>query len=317
MATASERISLLMMGPLQPTLIERIEEDYDVHRYWEMADADTWITEHGARIEGIVTSGSFGATEALINRLPELKAIISFGVGYDSIDVAAAHARGVVVTNTPGVLDECVADTAFSILLALGRRICEADRFVRAGKWPTDRFPLSHSLAGKTCGIVGLGNIGRSIARRAEAFGMNIAYHNRRPREGVPYTYHETLIGLLEAADYAVVVVPGGSETNHLIGQTELDALGPKGYLVNIARGSVVDEAALVKALQEGAIAGAALDVFADEPNVPSALLELDNVVLTPHIGSGTHETRQAMADLVYDNLQGFFRHGVPVTPVR
>lgn len=316
MDTSKKRPQLLMIGPLLPSLVERIAEQYDIHRYWELADADAWVRENGGRIDGIATSGVFGAKAELIEALPNLKAIISFGVGYDSIAVETAKKKGVTVTNTPGVLDNCVADTAVSILLALGRRISEADRFVRNGEWEKGRFPLSGSIGGKVCGIVGMGNIGRAIAKRVEAFGMTVAYHNRRRRDDVDYAYHETLEGLLEAADYAVLVVPGGSSTDKLIGAEQLRALGPKGYLVNIARGTVVDEQALVEALQNGTIAGAALDVFAEEPKVPAELLALDNVVLTPHIGSGTHETRQAMADLFFANLEGVFKQGKAITAV-
>ena len=316
MTAATQRPQLLMIGPLLPSLMERIAAQYEVHRYWELADAPAWLQENAARIEGIATSGVFGAKAELIEALPNLKAIISFGVGYDAIDIAAAKKCGVTVTNTPGVLDNCVADTAVSILLALGRRICESDRFVRNGEWEKGRFPLSGSIGGKVCGIVGMGNIGRAIAKRVEAFGMTVAYHNRSRRDDVDYTYHETLEGLLEAADYAVLVVPGGKATDKLIGAEQLKALGANGYLVNIARGSVVDEQALIEALQNGTIAGAALDVFAEEPKVPQALRELDNVVLTAHIGSGTHETRQAMADLFFANLDGVFRQGKAVTPV-
>ncbi|SDI64939.1 Lactate dehydrogenase [Pseudomonas flavescens] len=316
MTASNTRPQLLMIGPLLPSLVERIAERCDIHRYWQLADADGWVREHAQRIDGIATSGVFGAEAGLIEALPNLKAIVSFGVGYDSIAVETAKQRGVTVTNTPGVLDNCVADTAVSIMLALGRRICQADRFVRSGAWHKDRFALTGSIGGKVCGIVGMGNIGRAIARRVEAFGMTVVYHNRRRRDDVDYTYHETLEGLLEAADYAVLVVPGGSSTDKLIGAEQLKALGPNGYLVNIARGSVVDEPALVEALQNGTIAGAALDVFADEPRVPAPLLALDNVVLTPHIGSGTHETRQAMADLFLANLDGVFTTGKAVTPV-
>lgn len=316
MTSSASRPQLLMMGPLLPALVTRIEQDYRVHRFWEISDQEDWLRANADAIDGIATSGVFGAAAALIDRLPNLKAIISFGVGYDSIDLAAARARGVVVTNTPEVLNDCVADTAVANLLALGRRICDADRFVRRGDWLQGRFPLTHSIGGKVCGIVGMGNIGRAIAKRVEAFGMSVAYHNRRRRDDIDYPYYEDLNALLEACDYAVLVVPGGAATDGLIGAEQLKALGPKGCLVNIARGSVVDEAALVRALQDGTIAGAALDVFAEEPKVPAALLALDNVVLTPHIGSGTHETRQAMADLFYDNLHGVFREGAAVTPV-
>lgn len=316
MRSSASTPQLLMIGPLLPALVERIEQAYQVHRFWELDDPQGWLRTHAEGIDAIATSGVFGASAELIEALPNLKAIISFGVGYDSIAVDTAKKRGIAVTNTPGVLDNCVADTAVAILLALGRRISEADRFVRAGEWQHARFPLARSIGGKVCGIVGMGNIGRAIAKRVEAFGMTVAYHNRRRRDDVDYAYHETLEGLLEAADYAVLVVPGGSATDKLIGAEQLRALGPQGYLVNIARGSVVDEQALITALQNGTIAGAALDVFADEPRVPAELLALDNVVLTPHIGSGTHETRQAMADLFFANLEGFFKQGRAVTPV-
>lgn len=316
MTSLAPTAHLLMIGPLLPALVARIEQTYQVHRFWEIDDQSGWLSANAERIDAIATSGVFGARAELIEALPNLKAIISFGVGYDAIAVDTAKKRGVIVTNTPGVLDNCVADTAVAILLALGRRISEADRFVRAGQWQDARFPLAGSIGGKVCGIVGMGNIGRAIARRVEAFGMTVAYHNRRRRDDVDYSYHETLEGLLEAADYAVLVVPGGSSTNKLIGAEQLRALGPQGYLVNIARGSVVDEQALVEALQNGTIAGAALDVFADEPRVPAELLALDNVVLTPHIGSGTHETRQAMADLFFANLESVFKEGKALTAV-
>lgn len=316
MTSPAPTAQLLMIGPLLTALVARIEQTYRVHRFWEVDDPSAWLQANAGSIDAIATSGVFGAKAELIEALPNLKAIISFGVGYDAIAVDTAKKRGVTVTNTPGVLDNCVADTAVAILLDVGRRISEADRFVRAGEWQSGRFPLAGSIGGKVCGIVGMGNIGRAIAKRVEAFGMTVAYHNRRRRDDVDYAYHETLEGLLEAADYAVLVVPGGSSTDKLIGAEQLRALGPKGYLVNIARGSVVDEQALVEALQNGTIAGAALDVFADEPQVPAELLTLDNVVLTPHIGSGTHETRQAMAGLFFANLDGFFKHGKAVTPV-
>jgi len=300
---------ILMVGPLLPDLIATLETRYRVHRLWEAQDQAALLREHGPRIRGIATSGRFGARRDLIEALPALEGIFSFGVGYDSIDIAAARERGVLVTNTPGVLDACVADTALALMLAATRRIAAADRFVRAGRWPNESFDLATRLTGKRCGIAGLGNIGRQIARRAEAFDMEISYYNRSKRSDVPahYRYCADLRSLAEQCDVLVLAVPGGADTRHLVDDAVLDALGPQGWLINIARGTVVDEAALVRALQEGRIAGAGLDVFEHEPKTPAALNDMDNVVLLPHIASGTHETRRAMADLMLANLDGWF----------
>lgn len=309
---------LLMVGPLLPDLVADLASRYQVHRLWEAADADALLREHGPSIRGIATSGRFGATRELIQALPALEGIFSFGVGYDTIDLAAAQERGVVVTNTPGVLDACVADTALALMLAAPRRIAEADRFVRAGRWPKEGFPLGTRLSGKRCGIVGLGNIGLQIARRAAAFDMDILYTNRKPRADAPagYQYCPSIEALAEQCDFLVLAVPGGDATRHLVNAKVLDALGPKGWLINIARGTVVDEAALVSALQDKRIAGAGLDVFEHEPATPAALNAMDNVVMLPHIASGTHETRRAMADLMVANLDGWFREEKVLTRV-
>ncbi|OZI48178.1 2-hydroxyacid dehydrogenase [Bordetella genomosp. 5] len=303
---------ILMVGPLLPDLIATLESRYRVHRLWEAQDPAAFLREHGARIRGIATSGRFGATRELIDALPALEGIFSFGVGYDSIDIEAARARGVVVTNTPGVLDACVADTALALMLAATRRIAQADRFVRAGRWTKEGFELGTRLTGKRCGIAGLGNIGRQIARRAEAFDMEISYFNRSPRADAPahYRYCPDLRTLAAQCDVLVLAVPGGADTRHLVDAAVLDALGPKGWLINIARGTVVDETALVRALVEGRIAGAGLDVFEHEPQTPPELNAMDNVVLLPHIASGTHETRRAMADLMLANLDDWFSEG-------
>jgi len=303
---------LLMVGPLLPELVADLESRYRVHRLWEAQDPAALLREHGAYIRGIATSGRFGATRELIDALPALEGIFSFGVGYDTIDVAAAKARNVVVTNTPGVLDACVADTALALMLAVSRRVAEADRFVRAGRWPNEGFGLGTRMSGKRCGIVGLGNIGLQIARRAQAFDMEILYTNRKPRPDAPAAYRycpdiETLAG---QCDYLVLAVPGGNATRHMVNAQVLNALGPDGWLINIARGTVVDEAALVAALQQKRIAGAGLDVFEHEPATPAELNGMDNVVMLPHIASGTHETRRAMADLMRSNLDGWFREG-------
>ncbi|MGV8920757.1 MAG: 2-hydroxyacid dehydrogenase [Pseudomonas sp.] len=308
---------VLVWGPMHPSLMQQLESNYTLHKRWEIADLDAWATEHGASVKAVVTSGVYGAQTALLERLPNLEVISSFGVGYDGVDTAYLARRGIKLSNTPDVLNNSVAETAMALMLSLTRRISEAERFVRAGKWLTAKFPLGNDLAGKTCGIVGLGKIGKTIAKRAAAFEMNIAYFRRNAAYAdVAYTHYGDLLELAKASDYLIVIVPGGADTKQLINQQVLDALGPTSFLINVARGSVVDEQALVKTLQASGIAGAALDVFEDEPNVPAALLAMDNVVLTPHIGSGTHETRQAMADLVFANLSSYMSEGTLVTSV-
>ncbi|MDE1166121.1 MAG: 2-hydroxyacid dehydrogenase [Pseudomonas sp.] len=308
---------VLIWGPMHASLMQSLEAHHRVHKRWEIADLPGWAAEHGAAITAVVTSGVYGADNALLDQLPNLQVITSFGVGYDGVDTAYLARRGIKLSNTPDVLNNAVAETALALMLSVSRRISEAERFVRAGKWLNSKFPLGRDLTGKTCGIVGLGKIGKTIARRAQAFDMHIAYYRPSgPYEGVAHTHYADLQALARASDYLVVIVPGGDATQHLINAQVLKALGPDSYLINVARGSVVDEPALVAALLEGDIAGAGLDVFEDEPHVPHALLGLDNVVLLPHIGSGTHETRQAMADLVYANLSGYFATGTLVTPV-
>jgi lactate dehydrogenase-like 2-hydroxyacid dehydrogenase len=238
-----------------------------------------------------------------MDQLPALKIVSVMGVGYDGIDVAAAKARGVVVTHTPGVLNDDVADLAIALMLSLSRQIARADRFVRAGQWSGGPLPLGRKVSGARLGIVGMGRIGQAIAHRATAFDMRIAYTARSAKTELPYTYHPSPAALAAQTDFLVVITPGGAGTRKLIDAQVLKALGAQGCLINVARGSVVDETALVDALRGGVIAGAALDVFEDEPNVPQALREMDNVVLTPHIGSATAQTRRAMAELAFANL--------------
>ncbi|MBD8621267.1 2-hydroxyacid dehydrogenase [Pseudomonas sp. CFBP 13727] len=310
-------VPVLIIGALLPSLQEAVETHFDATRFWELPDQDAWLAQHGERIKAIVTSGALGASSEVIARLPKLEAIFSFGVGYDSIAVDAARDRGIVVTNTPAVLDDCVADTAMALTLDVMRRYSEADRFVRAGKWTQGKFPLASKIGGKKIGIVGLGNIGESIARRAAAFDMQVLYHNRKLKAGVAYQYYADLDAMITDCDVLVLAVPGGKSTEGLIDAKRIGLLGSKGFLVNIARGSVVDQPALIEALREGRIAGAGLDVYEDEPNVPQALIDLHNVVLLPHLASGTHETRQAMGDLVWSNIQGYFHDERKVlTPV-
>lgn len=310
-------VDVLVWGALNPSLMANLQQHYQVHNRAEITDLQAWGDTHGAKITAVITSGVFGTEIDVLERLPNLKVVCSFGVGYDAIDIAYLADRGIPVSNTPDVLNNAVAETAMALTLCLTRRISEAERFVRAGAWPTGKFPLGRQLTGKTCGIVGLGKIGKTIAQRAAAFEMNIAYFRRgEPYAGIDYIHYNDLAELARAADYLIVIVPGGAGTQHLINREVLQALGPDGFLINVARGSVVDEQALIAALAAKEIAGAALDVFENEPHVPSELMSMDNVVLAPHIGSGTHETRQAMADLVFANLQQFMADGTLITPV-
>jgi hydroxypyruvate reductase len=311
------KADVLVWGAMHPSLMANLHRDFTVHLRTEINDLDSWAHANGDKIQAIVTSGVFGTEVEVLERLPNLKVVSSFGVGYDALDMDYLAERGIPVSNTPDVLNNAVAETALALMLCLTRRISEAERFVRAGQWTSGKFPLGRQLTGKTCGIVGLGKIGKTIAKRAAAFEMEIAYFRRgEPYPDVDYTHYNDLQALARVADYLVVIVPGGADTQHLIDRDVLQALGKDSYLINVARGSVVDEPALIAALQAGEIAGAALDVFENEPHVPAELMAMDNVVLAPHIGSGTHETRQAMADLVFANLQQFFAQGTLITQV-
>jgi lactate dehydrogenase-like 2-hydroxyacid dehydrogenase len=310
-------VDVLVWGTLNPSLMANLEREYIVHNRADIKDLATWSDAHGAKIAAVLTSGVLGTEVDVLERLPNLKVVCSFGVGYDAIDIAYLADRGIPVSNTPDVLNNAVAETAMALMLALTRRISEAERFVRAGAWPTGKFPLGRQLTGKTCGIVGLGKIGKTIAKRAAAFEMNIAYFRRgEAYPDVDYTHYGDLAELARVSDYLVVIVPGGASTLKLINREILQALGQDSYLINVARGTVVDEQALIASLQANEIAGAALDVFENEPHVPAEFMSMDNVVLAPHIGSGTHETRQAMADLVFANLQSFMSEGKLITPV-
>lgn len=307
----SPRPVVLQALSLLPSLERQLNETYTVHRLPPAgAERDAFLAARGGEFDALVTSAAGGADAKLINALPKLRVISSFGVGLDQLDVAAATERGIPVGYTPDVLNDCVADLAFGLVLATGRRIPEGDRFVRAGRWdqkPAAPFPLGRQVSGANLGIVGLGRIGRTIAKRASGFEMDVRYHSRRPVEGVAWTYEPSLLELAKWADFLVVITAGGAETRHLVDAKVLDALGPQGFLVNVSRGTVVDEAALVKALQDKRIGGAGLDVFEREPQVPRELFALDNVVMVPHIASATVQTREAMARRVMDNLAAFF----------
>ncbi|HEY0473871.1 MAG TPA: 2-hydroxyacid dehydrogenase [Kribbella sp.] len=307
---------LLMPGPMYQSVLDGTADRFEVIRLWEADDPDAVLAE---RAEDIVAVANGGTTidGEFLDRLPSLQIIASFGVGYDKIDAAAAADRGVVVTNTPGVLDDEVADTALGLLLMTVRELPQAERYLRAGRWQKEGpYPLTPTTVhGRTMGILGLGRIGEAIAHRAKAFGVSVAYHNRR-RKDVAYRYYPTLLELAREVDVLMVVIPGGEDTRHLVNAEILEALGPNGILINVARGSVVDEAALVEALRSKAILGAGLDVFEHEPAIHPGLLEVDNAVLLPHVGSASVPTRDAMGRLVVENLISWFDRGVPVTPV-
>ena len=313
---AAERPHVLTAARLWAPMMEALHGAFVVHERTHQADPAEFARV-AAQVRAIAASGESRVDRELIARLPALELISVFGVGYDGIDVAAARERGVAVTHTPNVLNDDVADLALGLLLAVARRIPQADRWVRDGRWRREGpMPLARKLSGSRLGIVGLGRIGQAIAKRAEAFGMSIAYTARTRKDAVAYPYFPSPEALAREVDFLVVITPGGAGTRKLIDARVLDALGPDGYLVNVARGSVVDEAALIEALQHQRIAGAGLDVFEDEPNVPEALVALDNVVLTPHVGSATWQTRRAMMDLAFGNLEAHFAGRPLLSPV-
>ena len=314
-ANETARPELLVVAPLMPFLMEALRRDYTVHDRIHVSDPAAFAGI-APRIRGVVANGEAKVPRELIAQLPALEVISVFGVGYDGVDVAAAHERGVPVTNTPEVLNDDVADLAIGLLLAVARRIPQADRFVRANEWPAGPISLSRKVTGSRLGIVGMGRIGQAIAQRASAFKMDIAYTARSPRANVGYTYYPDAAALAAAVDFLVVITPGGAATRGMIDARVLAALGSEGYLITVARGSVVDEPALIEALRNKVIAGAGLDVFANEPNVPEALRSMPNVVLTPHIGSATKQTREAMGKLTFDNLQAHFSGAPLLTPV-
>lgn len=308
---------VLMPAPMTPVVVSGCEARFELLRLWEAPDPGVLLAERGADVRGVATGGHRGIGADLLQHLPNLQIIANLGVGYDSVDVVEATRRGVVVTNTPSVLDDEVADTALGLLLMTVRELSAAERYLRAGRWESEGpYPLTRAtVTGRRLGILGLGRIGEAVARRAEAFGMTVGYHNRRPKD-VPYRYYPNVLEMAEDVDTIVVVVPGGDATRHLVDADVLKALGPDGVLINVARGSVVDEQALVAALQDGTIMGAGLDVFADEPRVPAELMTMDHVVLLPHVGSASVATRDAMSRLVVDNLASWFDSGRALTPV-
>jgi lactate dehydrogenase-like 2-hydroxyacid dehydrogenase len=307
---------LIITGPMYPPTLAELEQTYDAHRLWTAPDKDALIASMADKITAVASSNSGGINGAVMAKLPKLKTIAHFGVGYDTVDVDAARSRKIAVTNTPDVLTEEVADLAFALVLSAVRRVPQGDKFVRDGKWLKGAMPLTDSVQGKTCGIVGMGRIGRAIAKRALAFNLKIAYQGPNKKSDVPWTYFKDPVELAKEADIVIIACPGGEATRGLFNRAAIEALGPKGTLVNIARGTVIDETAMLEALQSGKLGSAGLDVFVDEPRVPEGFLALDNVVLQPHVGSATHQTRKAMGQLVIDNLAAHFAGKPLVTPI-
>jgi lactate dehydrogenase-like 2-hydroxyacid dehydrogenase len=307
---------IVIVGPMYPACQARLEAEFTAHKLWEAADRDAFLRDVADRVRGIAVYALHGCTAALVEALPKVEIIACMGIGVDRIDLASARARGIRVTNTPDVVTPDTADTAMALMLAVERRIPQGDRFVRSGEWVNGDFAFGRSLGKRRLGIVGLGRIGRAIAQRAAAFEMEIAYHGPREKAGTPYRYVADLVELADWAEILVAACPGGEATRNLVDGTVLAALGPEGSLINISRGSVVDEAALIAALQSGALGAAGLDVFATEPRVPEALRALDKIVLSPHIGTLTHDARRAMGDLTVDNLHAHFAGRELLSPV-
>jgi len=307
---------ILVLVPIYAPTLAALEREYIVHKLWTARDPDALVKEVSASVRGAVTTGSSGMSSSLVEALPRLEIIGCFGTPRGTVGLAAAKGRGVIVTNTPDSISADVADLAMGLIVAVMRRIAEADRFVRAGRWLSGLLPPGSGLGGKTCGIIGLGAIGRGIAKRAEAFGMSVCYHGPRRKEGVAYSYYPELAGLARESDCLVVACPATPQTRNLVDARILDALGPDGYLINIARGPIVDEQALIAALREKRIAGAGLDVFWDEPRIPAELAGMEQVVLAPHIGSTTREIREARGVTLLANLRAHFAGKPVLTPL-
>jgi len=308
-------MDVLQLIPLIAAGDEELHRNYKVSRWYDLPDRERWLDQHGGSVRAVVTAGHLGIDNEMLRRLPSLGLVAIAGVGYEKVDLETARERGIRVTNTPDVLTEDVADLAIGLTIATMRRIAAADRYVRVGNWISGDMELATKVSGRRYGIVGFGRIGQAVARRLEGFGGSIAYTSRTKKQS-PYAYHSTVLDLAHASDVLIVTVAAGAETKNLVGRAVLDALGPAGFLINVARGSIIDETELIAALQDRRLAAAGLDVFADEPRVPEALAALPNVTLTPHIGSATVDARLAMARLMLENLGAFYAGRPLPTPV-
>ncbi|CNI45209.1 2-hydroxyacid dehydrogenase [Yersinia intermedia] len=299
--------AVLIIAPVMDYLTDKLEQTFTVHKLFQVTDHAEFFAKQGQNIKGIVTRGDIGVSNEVLALLPEVQIISIFGVGTDAVDLATTHERNIIVTTTPGVLTDDVADTALGLIIATSRRLCLADKFLRAGQWPHSTLPLSSKVTGKRLGVFGMGQIGQAIARRAAGFDMQIAYSDKAHNETLPYQYVPDLMSLASQSDILVVAISGGKDSAGLVNKTIFAAMPNHAILINIARGSMVNQDDLILALQQQNIGGAGLDVFADEPNVPQALIEMDNVVLLPHIASATTETRIQMSDIVFSNILAHF----------
>jgi lactate dehydrogenase-like 2-hydroxyacid dehydrogenase len=316
-AGMSEKIDLLIYGPAKPIVEKGFSDQFVLHPFETQGDLERIPSVVTERIRGIATTGPVVADEKVLSRFPKLEIVSSFGVGYDHINSAYARDHGIIVTNTPDVLTEEVADIALGLLIATAREFIKADRFLRSGLWATQNFPLSvGSLRDRKVGMIGMGRIGQAIARRLDASLVPVAYHSRNPAVGVAYQHYPNLVEMAQAVDTLIIITPGGPSTAKLVDADVMKALGSRGIIINVARGSVVDEPALIEALKSGTILAAGLDVFANEPNVPDELRAMQNVVLLPHVGSASVVTRNAMDQLVVDNLKAWFAGKAPLTPI-
>jgi hydroxypyruvate reductase len=309
---------ILMIAPMMPTVMNALETAYTVHRLWEASDRPDFLTRVATGIRGVATNGSVGISGDIINALPNLEIIACYGVGVDAIDLPVAKARGIPVTTTPDVLTSDVADMAVGLMIATSRRLVQGDKYVRNLEWgQKGEMPLTQRVTGKRAGIVGLGRVGKALAKRLSAFEMQISYTDLAAQSDQPYTFVPTLTDLADSNDFLIVTAAGGHASRKMVNQTVLEALGAKGTLINVSRGSIVDEDALVAALESGALGAAGLDVFANEPHVPEVLFKFDNVVLMPHHSSGTIESRTAMGELVIGNLEAHFSGKSLLTPFK
>jgi len=299
--------TVLLIAPVVDSLLDKLSTAFTVHRLYEHPDAAAFLQQVGASIQAVVTRGDIGVTREVLEALPQVGLIALFGVGTDAVDLTYTRSRNIAVTITSGVLTQGVADLAMGLLLAGARQLCQGDRFVREGRWVNTAPALATQVSGKRIGIFGMGNIGQAIARRASGFDMEILYNDRQKVTGVDYQWCADLHTLAHESDFLVIAASAGAENHKLIDASVFNVMPKHAWLINIARGSLVDESALIAALQKGVIAGAALDVYEDEPNVPAALIALENVVLQPHVASATHETRQKMSDVVYANVEAYF----------
>jgi lactate dehydrogenase-like 2-hydroxyacid dehydrogenase len=308
---------LYVIGGVTPRMMDKMNAHFTVHMANAIPDKAAFLAQHGAEIQAVATNGADGVPTDIMAACPNLKIASCYGVGYDAVDVPAAKSAGIIITHTPNVLNNDVANTAIMLLLATSRNLVQDDAYVRAGHWETKgNTPLTTSIEQKRVGIIGLGRIGQTIARKLGAFDCDVVYHSRNKRADVDYTHYANLTEMAADCWAIIAITPGGASTNKIVNTAVMNALGPEGILINVARGSVVDQDALIAALSEGRLGRAGLDVFAAEPHVPAALRALPNVVLTPHVASATVETRQAMGDLTVDNLVQYFTNGTVISPI-